>query len=105
MDRGQQSLATVARQITLDLNMSISHLHRSPSDQQSSHRCPGYIHEEFMLATTTHDSAVIAHDTPGPLEICSICHEVVGLDEVFRCICGDPGEYMIFLLFNICLTT
>ncbi|KAJ7763247.1 hypothetical protein B0H14DRAFT_2633776 [Mycena olivaceomarginata] len=43
MDRGQQSLPTVVRRITLDLDMN----------QQSSHRCSGYIREEIMLATTT----------------------------------------------------
>ncbi|KAJ7478041.1 paired amphipathic helix [Mycena galericulata] len=47
-----------------------------------------------MLKTTTHDSTVMAHDTPGPLETGSICHEVVGLHEMFQCICGDstPGS-------------
>ncbi|KAJ6597759.1 hypothetical protein DFH09DRAFT_1304526 [Mycena vulgaris] len=37
------------------------------------------------------DSAVVFHDAPSPLEVCSICHEVVGVHEVFRCICDDPS--------------
>jgi hypothetical protein len=93
MNRGEQSLAKVAHQITLDLEMNLSHIHRlTQTDSESPHRCVGYVREEITLATTTSDSAVVAHDTPSPLEICSICHEVVGLREVFRCICGDPGE-------------
>ncbi|KAJ7868171.1 hypothetical protein B0H13DRAFT_2670332 [Mycena leptocephala] len=91
MDRGQQSLATVARRIALDLDMNLSPIHRlTQSDERNPHRCPGYVREEITLATTTLDSAVVAHDTPSPLEVCSICHEVVGLREAFRCICGDP---------------
>jgi hypothetical protein len=34
---------------------------------------------------------VIFRDAPSPQEICSVCHEVVGIHEVFRCICGDPS--------------
>ncbi|KAJ7889724.1 hypothetical protein B0H13DRAFT_1720100 [Mycena leptocephala] len=72
--------------------MNLSLIHRlTQSDGQNPHRCPGYIREEITLATTTLDSAVVAHDTPSPLEICSICHEVVGLHEAFRCICSDPA--------------
>ncbi|KAJ7320907.1 hypothetical protein DFH08DRAFT_389190 [Mycena albidolilacea] len=95
MDRGQQTLATVARRIALDLDMNLSRIHRlTHSDGQKPHRCPGYVREEITLATTTLDSAVVAHDTPSALEICSICHEMVGLHEAFQCICGDtvPGS-------------
>ncbi|KAF7348565.1 hypothetical protein MVEN_01374100 [Mycena venus] len=92
MARGQQSLATVARRMTLDLEMDLARLHRlTRTDEQSPHRCPGYVREEITLAPTTLNSAVVAHDTPSPLEICLICHEVVGLREVFQCICGDPA--------------
>jgi hypothetical protein len=94
MDRGQQCLATIARRMALDLDMNLSPLHRlTRSDGRNPHRCRGYIREEITLATTTLDSAVVAHDTPSPMEICSICHEVVGFDEGFRCICGDPSEF------------
>ncbi|KAJ7232274.1 hypothetical protein C8J57DRAFT_1729919 [Mycena rebaudengoi] len=92
MDRGLQSLATVARQMGVDPDMNLSPLHRlTRSDGQSPHRCAGYVREEITLATTMLDSAVVAHDAPTPLEICSICHEVVALHEVFDCICGDPA--------------
>ncbi|KAF7351817.1 hypothetical protein MVEN_01142800 [Mycena venus] len=94
-DRGRQSLGMVAKRITLDLDVNLSPVHRfTRSDGRNPHRCPGYIREEVTLAMTILDSAVVAHDTPSPLETCSICHEVVGLDEVFRCVCGatDPGS-------------
>jgi hypothetical protein len=95
VDRGKQSLATVARRITLDLNMNPSPLHRLPqTDGRSLHRCAGYVREEITLTTTTLDSAVVAHDTPSPLEICCICKEVVG-HEVFRCICGSSSKYKL----------
>ncbi len=94
LDRGQQSLATVSRRISLDLDR----LQLSPSvnkvtltDGQSAHRCAGYVREEITLATTTVESAVVSHDAPRPLEVCSICGEVVDLEEAFRCICGDPS--------------
>ncbi|KAJ7914462.1 hypothetical protein B0H13DRAFT_2659235 [Mycena leptocephala] len=91
IDRGQQSLATVAHRITLDLDTNLSPLHRlTQMDGLSPHRCAGYVREEITLTTTTLDSAVVSHDTPTPLEICSICHEVVALHEAFDCICGDP---------------
>ncbi|KAJ7333440.1 hypothetical protein DFH08DRAFT_881215 [Mycena albidolilacea] len=78
MDRGQQSLATVANGIALDLDMNISSLRRVTwTDGQSAHRCAGYVREEITLATTTLDSAVVAHDTPSPSELCPICREVV----------------------------
>ncbi|KAF7372535.1 hypothetical protein MVEN_00115700 [Mycena venus] len=94
MDRGEQSLATVARRVALDLDTNLRSIHRlTQSDGQSPHRCPGYIREEITLATAMLDSAVVAHDTPSPLEICSVCHEVVAIHEVFHCKCGDltPG--------------
>ncbi|KAF8207764.1 hypothetical protein K438DRAFT_2074767 [Mycena galopus ATCC 62051] len=92
MNRGQQTLATVANQLTVDLDMNLSRLNRSTrTNSQSTHRCPGYVREEITLATTARHGAVVAHDAPSPLEICSICHEEVGHNEVFRCICGDPA--------------
>ncbi|KAF8207716.1 hypothetical protein K438DRAFT_343027 [Mycena galopus ATCC 62051] len=93
MDRGQQSLGTVASQLTLELDMKLR-LARLPrlarSDSENPHRCVGYAREEITLTTTTLHSAVVAHDTPSPLEICSVCHEVVGHDDAFQCVCGDP---------------
>ncbi|KAJ6560160.1 hypothetical protein B0H19DRAFT_109688 [Mycena capillaripes] len=92
IDRGQQSLATITQQITVDLDMDLSALRRlSRTDGRSTHRCAGYVREEITLATTTLDSVVVAHDTPSPLEICPICHEVVSLHEAIDCICGDPA--------------
>ncbi|KAJ6597681.1 hypothetical protein DFH09DRAFT_1399342 [Mycena vulgaris] len=58
--------------------------------RRDAHRCAGYIREEITLATTLVDSAVVSHDTPSPLEVCSVCHEVVDFHEVFHYICGDP---------------
>ncbi|KAJ7347366.1 hypothetical protein DFH08DRAFT_809121 [Mycena albidolilacea] len=58
-------------------------------DRKSPHCCPGYVREDITLATTTHDGTVIAHNTPSPLEICSICHEVVKHHGKFRCICAS----------------
>ncbi|KAJ6458561.1 hypothetical protein C8R47DRAFT_1328197 [Mycena vitilis] len=96
VDRGQQSLAAIAAQITRDLDMEISSSVRkfAWSDWRSAHRCAGYVREEITLAAKTGDSAVIFHDVPSPQEICSVCHEVVGIQEVFRCSCGDqnPGS-------------
>ncbi|KAJ7902694.1 hypothetical protein B0H14DRAFT_1144329 [Mycena olivaceomarginata] len=93
MNRGQQSLATVANRIALDLDMNLSSLRRMTwTDGQSPHRCAGYVREEITLATTTLDSAVVAHDAPSPSELCSVCHEVVGPHEIFRCVCGDHGQ-------------
>jgi hypothetical protein len=90
---GQQSLATVAARIALDLDMKLSSINRLAwTGGRSPHRCAGYIREEVTLAPTTADSAVVSHDTPSPREICSVCHEVVGLYEVFQCICGDPSK-------------
>ncbi|KAJ7119536.1 hypothetical protein C8R44DRAFT_877960 [Mycena epipterygia] len=64
------------------------------SDGQRSHRCAGYVREEITLAPTTVDSAIVLHDAPSPLEICSVCHEIVGFDEAFQCVCSDfnPGS-------------
>ncbi|KAJ7814548.1 hypothetical protein B0H14DRAFT_3878670 [Mycena olivaceomarginata] len=84
IDRGQQSLATIARRIGLDLDMNLSPLRRlTRKDVRSPHRCAGYLREEITLATTMLDSAVVANDTPSPQEICPICHEVVSLHEAF----------------------
>ncbi|KAJ7902649.1 hypothetical protein B0H14DRAFT_3422135 [Mycena olivaceomarginata] len=93
MDRGQ-SLATIARRIALDLDTDLSSLRRMTwTDGRRPHRCAGYVREEITLATTTLDSAVVAHDAPSPSEFCPICHEVVGPQEKFWCACGDttPG--------------
>ncbi|KAJ6558359.1 hypothetical protein B0H19DRAFT_134807 [Mycena capillaripes] len=92
IDRAQQSLAAVARRITRDLDMKLSSVSKLAwTDGHRVHRCAGYVREEVTLATTVIDSAVVSHDAPSPLEVCSICHEVVGLNEVFRCFCGDPN--------------
>ncbi|KAF8146010.1 hypothetical protein K438DRAFT_531195 [Mycena galopus ATCC 62051] len=95
VDRGQQSLATVASRIARDLDMKLSlEVNKLAwTDGRSAHRCPGYVREEITLTITTNDSAIISHDAPSPLEICSVCHEVVGVHEQFRCICGEanPG--------------
>ncbi|KAJ7702546.1 hypothetical protein B0H16DRAFT_742342 [Mycena metata] len=92
MDRGKQSLATVTEHMTTHLDLAPARLQRlTQTDGRRAHRCRGYMREEITLAPTIVDSAVISHDTPRPLEICSICHEIVGWDEVFRCICGDSG--------------
>ncbi|KAJ7784249.1 hypothetical protein B0H16DRAFT_1876745 [Mycena metata] len=95
VDRGKQSLATVSEHMTTHLDLALARLQKlTQTDRQRAHRCRGYMREEITLAPTIVDSAVVAHDTPRPLEICSICHEIVGSDEKFRCICGDfsPGS-------------
>lgn len=93
IERGEQSLATIAHRISLDLEMTLSSLNTLAwTDGQSTYRCAGYIREEITLAPTTRDSAVVSHDTPGPREVCSVCHEVVGLNEALWCICGDPSN-------------
>ncbi|KAF8186214.1 hypothetical protein K438DRAFT_1040358 [Mycena galopus ATCC 62051] len=95
IDRGQQSLASIAGRITLDLDLKLSPVLRlNSTNAKSPHRCPGYIREEITLAATIFDSAVVSHDTPSPLEICSVCHEVVGTHDAFKCVCGDsePGS-------------
>ncbi|KAJ7481984.1 hypothetical protein FB451DRAFT_139660 [Mycena latifolia] len=94
-DRGEQSLATVASRIALDLDMKLSSVNKLAwTDGRSPHRCAGYVREEITLATTIGDSAVVSHDAPSPLEICSVCHELVGVHEQFQCICNDlePGS-------------
>ncbi|KAJ7902681.1 hypothetical protein B0H14DRAFT_1142947 [Mycena olivaceomarginata] len=84
IDRGRQSLETVASRIALDLDMDLSSLRRMTSrDGRSPHRCAGYVREEITLATTTFHSAVVAHNAPSPSELCPICHEVVGPQEKF----------------------
>ncbi|KAJ6552800.1 hypothetical protein B0H19DRAFT_1377604 [Mycena capillaripes] len=79
-ERGQQSLASVARRISrqLDLKLSPSINKVSFANGQSPHRCAGYVREEITLATTTVESAVVSHDAPSPFETCFICGEVVG---------------------------
>jgi hypothetical protein len=90
IDRGQQSLATIASRISQDISMELSFVNKLTwTDGQSAHRCAGYVRQEITLATTTRDSAVISHDAPSPLEICSVCHDVVSFQERFQCICGD----------------
>ncbi|KAJ7157099.1 hypothetical protein C8R46DRAFT_419397 [Mycena filopes] len=92
MDRGDQSLATIADEMTANLDTVLERLHRlTRTDGQNPHRCAGYVREEITLAPTVVNSALVAHDTPSPLEVCSICHEVVGFQEKFRCICADSG--------------
>ncbi|KAJ7481977.1 hypothetical protein FB451DRAFT_139611 [Mycena latifolia] len=95
IERGQQSLATVGSRIALDLDFKLLSVNKFAwTDGRSPHRCAGYVREEITLATRMNDSAVVSHDVPSPLEICSVCHEVVGVQEEFRCICGDtnPGS-------------
>ncbi|KAJ6597703.1 hypothetical protein DFH09DRAFT_1304476 [Mycena vulgaris] len=66
------------------------------NDGRSAPRCAGYIREEVTLASTTGDSAVVSPDAPSPLEICSVCHEVVGLHEIFRCPAENAQQFRIF---------
>ncbi|KAJ7649768.1 hypothetical protein FB45DRAFT_2521 [Roridomyces roridus] len=90
-----QSLATIAAQITRDLDLRCMSINRLVSSNGGSiHRCPGYIREEVTLAIRTADSAVVSHDAPTIQEVCSICHEVVNSGEVFRCVCRqeEPGS-------------
>ncbi|KAJ7663328.1 hypothetical protein DFH06DRAFT_1189993 [Mycena polygramma] len=93
IERGQQSLVGIATRITRDLDMKrLSSVNKlAYSDEESAHRCAGYIREEITLATAASESAVIFHDAPSPGETCAVCHEVVGTNELFRCICGDPN--------------
>ncbi|KAJ7157106.1 hypothetical protein C8R46DRAFT_419476 [Mycena filopes] len=94
MDRGDQSLATITDEMTANLDTVLGRLHRlTQTDGKNPHRCAGYVREEITLAPTVVESALVAHDTPTPLEICSVCHEVVGFQEKFRCICAAsrPG--------------
>ncbi|KAJ7604820.1 hypothetical protein DFH06DRAFT_274380 [Mycena polygramma] len=89
IDRGQLSLASVASQIRSYLEL-LSPLNRLVgTEAPSPHRCAGYLREEITLATTTIASAVVSHDAPSPLEICPVCNEVVRLQEVLECVCGD----------------
>ncbi|KAF7361303.1 hypothetical protein MSAN_01162800 [Mycena sanguinolenta] len=94
-DRGQQSLENITRRMTLDLDMEFSSLRRiNQTNGRTPHRCAGYVREEITLATTTRNSAVVAHDAPSASERCLICHEIVDLHEEFRCECGGlaPGS-------------
>jgi hypothetical protein len=101
IDRGQQSLAIVASRIALDIDMNLSSLRRMTwTDGRSPHRCAGYVREEITLATTTLDSAVVAHDAPSPSELCPICHEVVGPQEKFWCACGSTSSYDSVVFFG-----
>ncbi|KAJ7481986.1 hypothetical protein FB451DRAFT_1556124 [Mycena latifolia] len=95
IDRGQQSLATIGNQIARELDLKLSSVNKFAwTDDRSPHRCAGYVREEITLATTIADSAVVSYDAPSPLEICSVCREIIGVQEEFRCICGDtnPGS-------------
>ncbi|KAJ6520233.1 hypothetical protein C8R45DRAFT_954386 [Mycena sanguinolenta] len=96
IDRGSQSLDTVANRFSRVLDMKLPSVNKiSWTDIRSPHRCPGYVREEITLAATAVDSAVISHDVPSQGEVCSVCHQLVGLDEDFRCICDEPfpGSY------------
>ncbi|KAJ7649773.1 hypothetical protein FB45DRAFT_997050 [Roridomyces roridus] len=89
-----QSLASIATQISRDLDLRRASINRlTGRDTGSIHRCPGYIREEVTLATRTADSAVVSHDAPTIQEVCLVCHEIVDSGAVLRCICGDayPG--------------
>ncbi|KAJ7629748.1 hypothetical protein DFH06DRAFT_1225320 [Mycena polygramma] len=93
MHRGQQSLANIANRIARDLDVMLTSSLRTVLVEHGEyrvHRCAGYVREEITLTMTVPNSALIYHDAPDPLEICSVCHEVVNVDEHFRCICGDP---------------
>ncbi|KAJ6478473.1 hypothetical protein C8R47DRAFT_632283 [Mycena vitilis] len=93
-ERGHQSLASIASRIIRDLEikgLSSINTWKQRFHGLSAHRCAGYVREEITLAATTNDSVVVFHDTPSPLEICSVCHEVVAVKEVLRCICRDPS--------------
>ncbi|KAJ7481021.1 hypothetical protein B0H11DRAFT_2023904 [Mycena galericulata] len=89
VDRGQQSLNSVANRMTRDLDLRLTSVQQlARMDWKSAHRCAGYNRQEITLATTTGGSAIVSRDAPSPLEICSVCHEVVASHEAFRCICG-----------------
>ncbi|KAJ7784177.1 hypothetical protein B0H16DRAFT_1783026 [Mycena metata] len=106
MDRGNRCLATVSDQMTLNLDIAlpVGRLQRlTQTDGRRAHRCRGYIREEVTLAPTIVNSAVVAHDTPRPREICSICHEVVEHLEHFCCVCDDPAPGSRYTIrCNIC---
>jgi hypothetical protein len=78
--------------LDLDMKLALAVNKLATIDTRSAHRCAGYVREEITLATTVADSAVISHDTPSPLEMCPVCHEIVGFHDELRCICGDPSE-------------
>ncbi|KAJ7651905.1 hypothetical protein B0H17DRAFT_1147501 [Mycena rosella] len=94
IDHGEQSLATVSARISFDLDtkLSSSVTKLVQTHRRNPHRCPGYVREEITLASTTGASAGVPHDAPSPLEICSICHEVVGFYEKFRSGLAVHGE-------------
>jgi hypothetical protein len=66
---------------------------------KTPHRCLGYNLEKITLTPRISGSAIVSHLTPKPREICSLCGEVVGFAEVFRCICGTDGGLLISLFF------
>ncbi|KAJ7481963.1 hypothetical protein FB451DRAFT_1444766 [Mycena latifolia] len=91
IDRGQQSLATIGNRIARELDLKLSSVNKFAwTDDRSPHRCAGYVREEITLATTVADSVVVSYDAPSPLKICSVCREIVGVQEEFQCLCGDP---------------
>ncbi|KAJ7230766.1 hypothetical protein C8J57DRAFT_1730489 [Mycena rebaudengoi] len=93
IDREQRSLDSVANQLRMDVDTRSLSLPKSRAVDSSGgtpHRCAGYVREEIMLAPTIACSAVVCLDAPTPCEICVICGEVVSVDEVFDCICGEP---------------
>jgi hypothetical protein len=59
---------------------------------KTAHRCPGYNRIEITLTTDLARSAIVAHLTPTPHEICPVCKETVKDAEIFACICGGDGE-------------
>jgi hypothetical protein len=106
IDRGEQSLASVARRMALELDFELTPMKRRVSTGvPSPHRCAGYVREEITLAMTKLESAIVSHDAPSLLEICSVCGEVVASHEVFNCICGDPGAFDSIYIVSSSFTT
>jgi hypothetical protein len=63
----QRSLGTIAAQMAMDLELKSSKLNKLVwTDTRNAHRCVGYAREEITLATTTVDSAIVAHNAPSP---------------------------------------
>ncbi|KAJ7176489.1 hypothetical protein C8R46DRAFT_1213067 [Mycena filopes] len=94
--QGPHSLASIARPIELQLQMKRLNLNRVTRRQQRSHRCAGYMREEITLAPAAADSAVVLHDAPDASEKCSICRQVVNVEDKFRCNCGTPAMDLPF---------
>jgi hypothetical protein len=61
------------------------------SAPKTPHRCSGYNLEEITLTPDISESTIVSYLTPMPGEICSLCGEVVGQAESFRCICNTGG--------------